>query len=302
MGKSGTVLKVVVRAFASSSPRSASWLCCIVVWWGKTHLVRCSSSVHLNCAVSALPPVCPDGGTYRRPTASDSQEKVGSLARTFCCRSAHSIRGAISSEPMSNATTARPMSPKAPELLRHLEQALSAHLMFKHLEGDERLEVFQRMFECHFKAGDIIIKQGDPGDNFYVVETGECDIFVAKNGANTHVLTARPGASFVASSYAPHADAGDTFGELALMYGSPRAATVVAKTDVKLWALDRDTYRHTLMSATLRKRAQYEAFLEKVPILCTRFIDLGAPLIARSAVHQVREGHDSRCTGSGDVP
>lgn len=95
---------------------------------------------------------------------------------------------------MNNTAAPRPMSPKAPELLRHLEQALSAHLMFRHLEGDERLEVFQRMFECHFKAGDVIIKQGDPGDNFYVVETGQCDIFVAKEGANQHVLTAGPGA------------------------------------------------------------------------------------------------------------
>lgn len=87
------------------------------------------------------------------------------------------------------------MSPKSPELLRHLEQSLSSHLMFKHLEGDERLEVFQRMFEAHFKAGDAIIKQGDPGDNFYVVETGKCDIFVAKDGTSKHVLTAGPGSS-----------------------------------------------------------------------------------------------------------
>ena len=36
---------------------------------------------------------------------------------------------------------------------------------------------------------------------------------------------------------------GGSFGELALIYGTPRAATVRARTDVKLWAIDRDTYR-----------------------------------------------------------
>ena len=34
-----------------------------------------------------------------------------------------------------------------------------------------------------------------------------------------------------------------SFGELALIYGTPRAATVKASSDVKLWAIDRDTYR-----------------------------------------------------------
>ena len=52
-----------------------------------------------------------------------------------------------------------------------------------------------------------------------------------------------------------------------------------ARTPCKLWALDRDTYRHIIMGNTIRKRKMYEAFLEKVPLLgkcdplshCTRF-------------------------------
>lgn len=40
---------------------------------------------------------------------------------------------------------------------------------------------------------------------------------------------------------------GGSFGELALIYGTPRAATVRAKTNVKLWGIDRDSYRRILM-------------------------------------------------------
>lgn len=67
----------------------------------------------------------------------------------------------------------------------------------------------------------------------------------------------------------PYGTIGETgsFGELALIYGTPRAATIKAKTDVKLWAIDRDTYRRILMGSTIRKRKLYESFLSKVSIL-----------------------------------
>ncbi len=61
---------------------------------------------------------------------------------------------------------------------------------------------------------------------------------------------------------------GGSFGELALIYGTPRAATVKAGAhDVKLWGIDRDSYRRILMGSTIRKRKMYEEFLSKVSIL-----------------------------------
>lgn len=50
---------------------------------------------------------------------------------------------------------------------------------------------------------------------------------------------------------------GGSFGELALIYGTPRAATVKAKTDLKLWGIDRDSYRRILMvSGSLAQELQ----------------------------------------------
>lgn len=69
---------------------------------------------------------------------------------------------------------------------------------------------------------------------------------------------------------------GGSFGELALIYGTPRAATVKASsaTDVKLWGIDRDSYRRILMGSTIRKRKMYEEFLSKVSILGKFFASL----------------------------
>lgn len=72
---------------------------------------------------------------------------------------------------------------------------------------------------------------------------------------------------------------GGSFGELALIYGTPRAATVRAKTDVKLWGIDRDSYRRILMGSTIRKRKMYEEFLSRVSILGKNFKNVTLILI-----------------------
>ena len=61
--------------------------------------------------------------------------------------------------------------------------------------------------------------------------------------------------------------AGEAFGELALLYNAPRAATIVAKTASQLWQLDRNTFNHIVKDAAQTKRDKYEDFLASVPIL-----------------------------------
>ena len=60
---------------------------------------------------------------------------------------------------------------------------------------------------------------------------------------------------------------GDAFGELALLYNAPRAATIRAVTDCHLWALDRGTFSQIVQGASTKKREKYEEFLSNVPLL-----------------------------------
>ncbi|CDW60154.1 cAMP-dependent protein kinase regulatory subunit [Trichuris trichiura] len=122
------------------------------------------------------------------------------------------------------------------------------NVLFAHLDDNEKKDIFDAMFPVEHQANEVIIRQGDQGDNFYVIDSGEADVFV-----NNKLTT----------TIKQHG----SFGELALIYGTPRAATVKAKTAVKLWALDRDTYRRILMGSTMRKRKMYDEFLSKVKIL-----------------------------------
>lgn len=54
---------------------------------------------------------------------------------------------------------------------------------------------------------------------------------------------------------------GEAFGELALLYNAPRAATIKAVDDCVCFALDRETFNHIVKDAANRKREKYENFL-----------------------------------------
>ncbi|KAF9182715.1 hypothetical protein BGZ51_004481 [Haplosporangium sp. Z 767] len=164
-------------------------------------------------------------------------------------------RTSVSAESMvpNHQNYVKMVIPKTDEQRRRIEVSISNNFLFKNLDEDQHEDVVNAMTEKRFKRGDNVIEQGAVGDFFYVVETGTLDVFVAKNGNPAEKVF----------EYGP----GGSFGELALMYNGPRAATVTATSDVVLWALDRITFRRILMENTSRKRRMYEEFLETVPLL-----------------------------------
>lgn len=93
------------------------------------------------------------------------------------------------------------------------------------------------------------------------MEKGSFDVHVNPSG------TIQPGPDGLGEQVG-NIQAGGSFGELALMYNAPRAATVISvEPNCTLWALDRITFRRILMESTFARRRMYETFLEEVPLL-----------------------------------
>ncbi|UYV74196.1 PRKAR2B [Cordylochernes scorpioides] len=114
-------------------------------------------------------------------------------------------------------------------------------------------EVIDAMFLKEVEDGDVIIRQGDDGDYFYVIEDGVYDIYVKNDGEPEK----RVGSYMNTGS----------FGELALMYNMPRAATIKAASHGSLWVMDRQTFRKIVLKSAFKKRKEYEKLLENVPML-----------------------------------
>nr|AAC47268.1 44 kDa regulatory subunit of cAMP-dependent protein kinase [Paramecium tetraurelia] len=143
---------------------------------------------------------------------------------------------------------------KSEDAIKRIKQRMSQAFMFSALDEHELAIVIDAMEEKKFKAGDFVIKQGDDGDVLYVVDQGQLDCFkVFKKGEpEKHLKVYQPG---------------ESFGELALLYNVPRAATIKAKTDAICFSLDRETFNHIVKDAAAKKREKYEEFLSKVELL-----------------------------------
>lgn len=100
---------------------------------------------------------------------------------------------------------------------------LQAIPIFEPLRQYELEEVAAHLVPTTAPAGTVLIRKGDPGDRFYVVVAGEA--FVGSDGRHIADL-----------------GAGDYFGEIALVRDVPRTASVIARTDVRLIALERDDF------------------------------------------------------------
>jgi len=142
--------------------------------------------------------------------------------------------------------------PKSDSQRKSLLEAVKEILLFRSLESEQLNEVLDAMFERKVTPNEYIIKQGDDGDNFYVVESGVYNIFIKQGNQDVKVGCCENKGSF---------------GELALMYNMPRAATIQSAGDGMLWAMDRQTFRRIVLRNAFQKRKMYESLLEKVPLL-----------------------------------
>ncbi|KAI8070680.1 cyclic nucleotide-binding-like protein [Gongronella butleri] len=138
--------------------------------------------------------------------------------------------------------------PKTDAQRERIREAISHNFLFKHLDEEQYTDVVNAMAEKVIPKDYKVIEQGAVGDYFYIVEEGTLDCLINNEKVTQYT-------------------AGGSFGELALMYNAPRAATIISTSECVLWALDRVSFRMILLENTSRKRRMYDQFLSEVPLL-----------------------------------
>ncbi|KAL9184858.1 hypothetical protein ACHAXT_002635 [Thalassiosira profunda] len=142
-----------------------------------------------------------------------------------------------------------PVYEKSDDNVEFLLDALADNFVFNTLDETE-LNTLVNAFENHeAESGDRIITQGETGGHFYILRSGRVAFVVDGHEVGRAVP-------------------GNSFGELALLYNAPRAATCVA-VDGKagLWRVDQVTFRKLLAAHTIQNDNQTKDILRRVPFL-----------------------------------
>ena len=162
------------------------------------------------------------------------------------------------STPMNVTTFDPPSFPKSEETTKFLLDALADNFVFDSIDDSSKLQFVNAMQIQECNEGDWVIRQGDVGDYFYVVEEGEVAFHVRGESPDGYLndppIQVGTGAK------------GSTFGELALLYNTPRAASIRAVTPLKLFRIDQLTFRSLLVAQRNQARSDILESAKKISI------------------------------------
>jgi len=113
--------------------------------------------------------------------------------------------------------------------------------LFKSLTPRQLTDVAEKMTKRHYAAGETIVREGEPGAEFFLVSDGEVEV----DRADREVARLRPG---------------DFFGEVALISGEPRNATVVAVDGVDTYVLGKDDFQTALATSQSFRDQLYRVY------------------------------------------
>lgn len=200
----------------------------------------------------------PEGLKSTSESGNDEEERdtMGGLAEAPAPIPKRSARISVSAEVYGEYNKKKMFNPpvyaKNPEQRERILQKISKSFVFSSLDSRDQEIIVNAMQIVTFPAGSRVITQGDKGDLLFLVDSGMLDCFrTSESGETKHLVTYGPG---------------DAFGELALLYNAPRAATIDARTNSILLSLDRETFNHIVKEAMIKRREIFEAFLRKVEL------------------------------------
>mmetsp|Transcript_63025 Transcript_63025/g.138093 ORF Transcript_63025/g.138093 Transcript_63025/m.138093 type:complete len:434 (-) Transcript_63025:104-1405(-) len=144
-----------------------------------------------------------------------------------------------------------PVYEKTADQKERIEKCLASNFLFHALEKKDLATIILAFQEKAVEPGETVIQEGDDGQSMFLIEEGSAECFKKQNDEQKLVKTC---------------SAGDIFGELALLYNCPRAATVICKEKGTLWELDRETFNNIVKDAAAERRETLSHFLKEVPL------------------------------------
>jgi CRP-like cAMP-binding protein len=151
-----------------------------------------------------------------------------------------------------------------PELCRIAERALRAKPSERYQSVDELHDAIEGFLSGggwfatrRYEAGQVLIREGDPGAEAFIISSGTCEVFKTTSRGEELIRSMGPG---------------DAFGELSVLTSLPRSATVVAKTEVVVRVVTPQT-----LERELGRNPVLAGFMSAV---ARRFMDLEARLAA----------------------
>jgi putative ABC transport system ATP-binding protein len=122
--------------------------------------------------------------------------------------------------------------------------------MFSGLSHGRLVEVATKMRKERHDQGVPLIRQGDVGDKFYMIKEGEVDVMIDADGTRRHATTL---------------SRGQVFGEMALLTGQPRNATVLAKGPVEVYTLGKQDFQDAMASSDTMREELIKLFAVRHP-------------------------------------
>jgi cAMP-dependent protein kinase regulator len=192
------------------------------------------------------------------------------------------IRATIFSTPVDMSVDFEPPQyPKSDAERKFLAQALSSNFIFMDLSDEQRNLFIDAMEKETVKEKKTIIHQGDNGDFFYILQTGKVNFVDGEDKVGD-------------------CEAGGSFGELALLYNSPRAVSCIAASPtVTIWKIDQKTFRYLLARHAHSDQQNLKECVHKISI----FQNLDSSTISRfiNAMTPVKFKKDDQIVQKGQV-
>jgi small-conductance mechanosensitive channel len=118
------------------------------------------------------------------------------------------------------------------KVLKRLADTIGSVYLFAALDDEERLLIADKLVELRYAHNELIIREGEQDETFFIIERGTVEVYLVSPHGTRKVLT----------TLGP----GDFFGEMALLTGQKRTANVRAITDVRVYRLDKNSFKEIL--------------------------------------------------------